>query len=278
MSRRTIRARLAAEDGFTLIELLASMVILAIGVFALIASFDQSRGLANQSESQVAAAAVAERQLDAGLAVPFSKLSLVNNPQTTATAAANGGTAALDTKWKNVLDHGTESSSATSSPIVPTPATANRCSTILSPFTVYSDALPNNEQTCVAACPAVSGIACGSVGIVLPYSVVSDAKGNRFEVYRYVTWVNDVSCGLLCPNPGLPTATAAANVNPWFGDYKRLTIAVQVLDRGTAAGATLPYHGLKKPVIVQAVKIDPSRGTANTPGGLSVLQQPGVIG
>lgn len=284
MIRPTIQSRLScvrmsSEDGFTLIEVLVAAVVMVIGVLALLASFDQSRGLASQSESQVAATAVAERQLDAGVALTYNKLAL-------AQAAPLAGGSALDVKWNNVLNYGTESAGSTLSPIVPNPSgLVNDCAAIAAAgYVGYGETRPNNERKCIVSCPpavanplvpATPGNACpGVLGVVTPYSQVSDAAGVRYEIYRYVTWVNDIPCGLLCPNPGLPkTAGDLPGPNPAMGDYKRLTVAVQVLGRGTGTGATLNYTGLKQAVVVSAVKIDPTRATGNTQNEISPLLQ-----
>lgn len=266
------------EAGFTLIELLVSMVILVVGLFGLVASFDTFRGLADQSEHQAGAGAVAERQLDAGIGVPFGKLALTCLP---------GGTPACgtdDTAWTNVRDYGVQAAGATLSPILPTGASGgNDCTlsvaTLPDATLNYSEASANDERKCLVACPSTSGTACTSAGLVAPYSDVTDARGNRYRVYRYVTWVNDVPCGVGCPNPGIPRAGApAGETNPWKGDYKRLTIAVQVIRRGTALAPTARRGGPRNPIVVSAVKIDPTKGLANSPGGSSPVGLPGVIG
>jgi prepilin-type N-terminal cleavage/methylation domain-containing protein len=61
-SRRRMR-RLANEDGFTLFELLIAMAVTAVGLMALVSSFDHSRELVSVAEKTEVASHQAERAL-----------------------------------------------------------------------------------------------------------------------------------------------------------------------------------------------------------------------
>jgi len=109
---------------------------------------------------------------------------------------------------------------------------------------------PNDERSvsdeviCTTA-----GTGCPVVGTVNPISTWSDDKtGTRGYVYRYVTWVDDA----YCPATNCPGTT----------DYKRITIAVTITNN---AGNT-PAQGPKKPIVVSAVKVDPTLIKGNVVG------------
>jgi prepilin-type N-terminal cleavage/methylation domain-containing protein len=62
---------LAREDGFSLIELLMAITVLAIGMMALVSSFDHSRDLVSVAEKTEVASHRAEQELERILALPF---------------------------------------------------------------------------------------------------------------------------------------------------------------------------------------------------------------
>jgi prepilin-type N-terminal cleavage/methylation domain-containing protein len=244
-------ARLKSQDGFTLIELLVAAVILVVGIFGLVAAVDGARRLGDVAEHEDVASAVADRELHSLLATPYNFAALTTTPST-------GGTAD-DATW-NAIFNGTNVTPNTG-PIVPNPAagSANNCS---GPAV---ETLPNNENStaCLVSCPtgtAVGG-ACPVVpGKLAPYASISVPAGSgtivRVKVFRYVTWVNDVACGSGCPN--LPSGAK--------GDYKRITIAAQVVDPSTGAAPTQTGRGPARPVIVSAIRTDPSRSGGNLLG------------
>ncbi|MFL5838871.1 MAG: prepilin-type N-terminal cleavage/methylation domain-containing protein [Thermoleophilaceae bacterium] len=112
---------------------------------------------------------------------------------------------------------------------------------------------PNDERAVSAeVICTVAGAGCPLVGTVNPISTWSDDRfGTRGYVYRYVTWVNDAYC-------------SDANC-PGTTDYKRITIAVTITTP-TGGTPTLIGQGPKKPIIVSAVKIDPTRIRGNVTG------------
>ncbi|MEX2253568.1 MAG: hypothetical protein WD649_05395 [Thermoleophilaceae bacterium] len=71
------------------------------------------------------------------------------------------------------------------------------------------------------------------------------------KLHRYVTWVDDTSCGILCPSSG---------------DYKRITVAATVDSPG----------GPKKPILLSSLASDPDTGPLEgvVDGVNNVLQAP----
>lgn len=78
-SRRRMR-RLANEDGFTLFELLIAMAITAVGLMALVSSFDHSRELVSVAEKTEVASHQAERAMERTLALPYAQVAHVAAP------------------------------------------------------------------------------------------------------------------------------------------------------------------------------------------------------
>jgi prepilin-type N-terminal cleavage/methylation domain-containing protein len=63
---------LAREDGFTIFELLMAITVLAVGLMALVSSFDHSRELVSTAEKTEVASHRAERELERILSRPYS--------------------------------------------------------------------------------------------------------------------------------------------------------------------------------------------------------------
>jgi prepilin-type N-terminal cleavage/methylation domain-containing protein len=259
--------RLRSEAGFTLVELLMGMVLLAIGIFALVTSVDASRRLSDTTEHEDVASQIADRELDTALALPFNAVALTSRPVATGTASDDA------TQWNN--DYPT---------VVPVVSGGNDCS---SPIT---ETLANNEGGagttgtaigCLVVCPSTATantVGCTDPtsavkGRIPPIGTVSVPAANstivRLKIYRYVTWVNDLACGANCPSPCTSSCTSAVPSSVWRGDYKRVTIAVQVV-AGATAGSGQPGTrfgtGPKKPVVVSAIKRDPTLGKGNGTG------------
>jgi prepilin-type N-terminal cleavage/methylation domain-containing protein len=72
--------RLAKEDGFTLFELLIAMAVTAIGLMALVSSFDHSRELVSVAEKTEVASHQAERAMEQVLATPYAQVAHVTAP------------------------------------------------------------------------------------------------------------------------------------------------------------------------------------------------------
>jgi type II secretory pathway pseudopilin PulG len=258
---------LRGERGFTLIELLVGMAVLIVGVFALVASVDSSRKLSDTTEHEDIASQVADRELDTALAIPFNAIALTTRPLATGVSDDDV------TRWNTIYPT-----------VTPAVSGGNDCS---GPIT---EALANNEAGagttgpnigCLVVCPATAPantVGCTDAtstvkGRVQPIGTASvPAAGSTrvaLKIYRYVTWVNDVACGANCPSP----CTSGCSVGPpdsvWRGDYKRITIAVQPVTGATATtGAPgLPFGtGPRKPIVVSAIKRDPTLGKSNAPG------------
>lgn len=82
---------LASEDGFTLFELLIAMAVTAIGLMALVSSFDHSRELVSTAEKTEVASHQAERAMERVLAMPYAQVAHATAPahNTDATHPAN---------------------------------------------------------------------------------------------------------------------------------------------------------------------------------------------
>jgi prepilin-type N-terminal cleavage/methylation domain-containing protein len=75
MAERGRARRLAGEEGFTLFELLIAMAVTAVGLLALVSSFDQSRDLVSLAEKTEVAAHQAERQMERVLSLPYAQVA-----------------------------------------------------------------------------------------------------------------------------------------------------------------------------------------------------------
>jgi prepilin-type N-terminal cleavage/methylation domain-containing protein len=256
-----------SERGFTLIELLVGMTVLVMGILGLVASLDSSRKLADTTEHEDVAVQVADRELDTALALPFNAVALSSRPVATANADDDA------TRWNTTYP--------TAVPVV---ASGNSCA---SPI---DETLANNEGGagttgsnigCLVVCPTsatAATVGCTDTtatvkGRIPPIGSASVPAGSstivRLKVYRYVTWVNDVACGASCPSPCTSGCSGGSPTSIWRGDYKRITIAVQVVSGATAtsgaAGAQFG-SGPRKPIVVSATTRDPTLGKGNSPG------------
>jgi prepilin-type N-terminal cleavage/methylation domain-containing protein len=79
-AHRAGRGSLAAEDGFTLFELLAAITLLAVGLIALVGTFDGSRDLVSVAEKTEVASHRAERELERILALPYASVAHPSTP------------------------------------------------------------------------------------------------------------------------------------------------------------------------------------------------------
>lgn len=222
-----------AEDGFTLIELLVSITILAVGIFGLVASVDSSRGLGNVAEHEDVAAQVADRELDTALALPYSSLSLSNVPVATGTPTNDND------QWRAIWQANV-------------PSSGQACSAV-----PYDQAAANKETDASCLVSAAGSPVLPFISVSVPTSSGTIVK---VKVFRIITWVNDLACGTACPNGG-PTTQ--------FGDYRRITIAAQVVSTTTGAAPTQFGGGPAKPIVVSAIKADPTLNKANAAGNSS---------
>ena len=250
--------RLNDESGFTLIELLVAATILVLGIFGLVTSVETSHKLSDVSEHETVASQVADRELNFALSIPYPFVGLSTSLPTSGAATDDG------TRWNAWLTSG----------ILPHPTSSFSCSS--ASVTNNNPGLPNDEQStgCIVACPTAGATGCPGVGKLAPISTVSvpTASGtNRLlKIYRYVTWANDLSCGASCPNPAS---------TGYRGDYKRVTIAVLPVQGGNAtSGVASPQalEGPKRPIVVSAIRNDPTLGEHNATGGASPCGVGGV--
>jgi type II secretory pathway pseudopilin PulG len=262
-----VRERVHAERAFTLIELLVGMTLLVVAILGLVASVDSSRKLSDTTEHEAVASEVADRELDTAMALPFNAVALTVRPVATGTASDDV------TQWNAVYPT-----------VVPSVAGGNNCSLSI------SETLANNEASagttgstigCLVVCPAsatANTVGCtdttaavkGRIPPVGTISVPAAASTSvRLKVYRYITWVNDTACGATCPSPCTSGCAGATPTSTWRGDYKRITIAVQVVSGGSATAGTPAAgfgNGPRKPVVVSALKRDPTLGKGNGKG------------
>ena len=246
MSRKT------SEAGFTIIEVLVAAFLLALALLALVASLDNSRGLANVSEAETAMSQIAENQLESLLANSFNQTALTGIPGVTTGVAA-------DATW-----------TAKTTALLPGAGGWN-CATSQGTGTQPND---ETQTACMAVCPTTNDNAgCPAQGTIAPVVIVKDDRGNRFKVLRYVTWVNDTTCSA-CASP----TDSSGNSRGWQGDYKRVTVGVQLLQPGTTTAVTgSNYSGPTRIVSVSAVKSDPTLSTSNSDGIGSPCSFAGVV-
>ena len=74
------RSALAREDGFTLFELLMAITVLAVGLVALVSSFDHSRDLVSVAEKTEVASHRAERELERILSMSYNSVAHPSTP------------------------------------------------------------------------------------------------------------------------------------------------------------------------------------------------------
>jgi prepilin-type N-terminal cleavage/methylation domain-containing protein len=82
-SRPTIRGARrppGGEDGFSLFELLMAITVLAVGLMALVGSFDHSRDLVSLAEKTEVASHRAERELERILSLPYTSVAHLSTP------------------------------------------------------------------------------------------------------------------------------------------------------------------------------------------------------
>jgi prepilin-type N-terminal cleavage/methylation domain-containing protein len=80
VAERARARRLAGEDGFTLFELLIAMAVTAVGLMALVSSFDHSRDLVSNAEKTEVATHQAERQIERVLSLPYAQVAHQSAP------------------------------------------------------------------------------------------------------------------------------------------------------------------------------------------------------
>jgi prepilin-type N-terminal cleavage/methylation domain-containing protein len=90
------RAGLGREDGFSLFELLMAITVLAVGLMALVSSFDHSRDLVSTAEKTEVASHRAERELERILSLAYDSVAHPSTPASSTNSAdpafyVNGG-------------------------------------------------------------------------------------------------------------------------------------------------------------------------------------------
>jgi prepilin-type N-terminal cleavage/methylation domain-containing protein len=75
LRRDAARSSLRYQDGFTLIEVMAALLLLTVGIFAVVTTFDFSRASTDQSELQTAAVDRAQREIEAIRSLPYEQVA-----------------------------------------------------------------------------------------------------------------------------------------------------------------------------------------------------------
>jgi prepilin-type N-terminal cleavage/methylation domain-containing protein len=83
--RRT--TAVAGEDGFSLFELLIAITVLAVGLMALVSTFDHSRELVGTAEKTEVASHRAERELERILSMTYAHVAHASTPAASANPA-----------------------------------------------------------------------------------------------------------------------------------------------------------------------------------------------
>ena len=78
---------LGGEDGFTLLELLVAITLLAVGLIALVTSFDHSRDLVSVAEKTEVASHRAQRELERILSLQYAGVAHSTTPGSSASSA-----------------------------------------------------------------------------------------------------------------------------------------------------------------------------------------------
>jgi prepilin-type N-terminal cleavage/methylation domain-containing protein len=78
---------LGGEEGFTLLELLVAITLLAVGLIALVTSFDHSRDLVSVAEKTEVASHRAERELERIVSLPYASVAHSSTPGSSASSA-----------------------------------------------------------------------------------------------------------------------------------------------------------------------------------------------
>jgi prepilin-type N-terminal cleavage/methylation domain-containing protein len=237
--------RLQAEDGFTMIEVLVAVAILAIGILGLVGSIDSSRSLGNTAEHEDVASQVAQQDLNGLLTLPYNSLAVTAQPPN------SGGATSANQQWNSVWPNA-----------VPTPgATAQPCA-----GTGFDESKPTNETS--STCLITGGSVAPTSDVSVP-ATVSGGTVVRVRLFRYITWVNDVACG-----------TACRNASGSLGDYRRVSVAAQVI-LPSGAVPTVSGTGPKNPIVVSGIKSDPTLTTtasgANVTGNTSPCLSVGAV-
>jgi type II secretory pathway pseudopilin PulG len=257
-----LRTSTTDERGFTIVEVIAAMLVMFLSIFGILSSFDSSIRGSHTSEREVAAAAVAQQQLEQLLARPYAELA---NCTVSGTSPSAAGTDVTDPRF--LITSGSPPrlkirqrprSDTNTALVTGTPATGE-------PFVL------NTNANCIGADTAHDGT--GVIAGPLPVTAVATSRVFGAKIYRFVTWDDEPACvvdGATFVNTlvgsllGLVTALVdvlkpvlSANLTAMCAntqDAKRVTVAVVLPRVGNGAG-------LKKPVYLSALVPDPNAGT-----------------
>ena len=182
-------------------DVIMAMAVGLVGLVATMASIDGSRNLNNGSEYRAAAAHIGEKEIERIQTLPYGSLLLDSAPATSANAFNPGYYVTAGPSPSYRWDQRAGGSTA-SAPLAL--ATGGVC-------------VPG---PCLAAAP----------------TTWADGRLSG-RIYRYVTWVDDTTCGAACPGTA---------------DFKRVTVAI-----------TADQAARRPPVVVSTIITDPGTRKAS---------------
>lgn len=229
-----LRARLGCDDGFTMIEALVAIVLMAVGIVAVVTTFDAARTLSTQAEMRDTTDAIARGEIARIEALPWASIALASAP--TANSGSNQAVPASNDPTTYL-------------------STASCWSGSTSPVTLPAHCYQWNWSSSSSAEPLVIN-ASTTDATANPYTLTdtintsNGATRASFSVYRFITYANDSEC----------TATACAS-----NYYKRITVAVTCPPGSwTSHTDQLCTADLHSPVVINTLYVNPMGGS-NSP-------------
>ena len=152
--------RLSSQDGFTLIELVVALMVLTIGIFAVVTTFDFSRASTNQSELETSAIDRAQREIEAVRSLPYDQVAhpvggivASSGDEADPTSRISGGSFA----WDRAQQSSTEPLVMAASGAVPMRQAIERGDDDRFAYTVWRFVTATQEPACAAAIDCEEG-------------------------------------------------------------------------------------------------------------------------
>jgi Tfp pilus assembly protein PilV len=228
-----VRTRLADEGGFTMIEALVAILLMAIGIIAVLTTFDAARGLTNRAEVRATADAIARGEIQRVESLTWSNLALASTP------AVNTGTNAAVPAADEPTSYISTAACWTASTTAPVSGTTYPCYQWNWSSSSSTEPLVINAST--------SDTTSDPYTVSDAINISSGSTRVSFSVYRFITYANDANC----------TASACAT-----NYYKRITIAVTCPPGSWNNGSdSLCTKYLDNPVVVNPLYYNPVGGS-----------------